>query len=99
MGTLSGEVTDISFLSPFSMGVNSERKEFAPVRAKFFPLSVDPLLERLCSPRKQRKSQKLCPFVKMMEKHRGEHIHLKADINFHSITFSASTVSARHFFI
>ena len=41
MDILSEEAA-LLYLSPFSVGVNSYRKEFAP-RSKFFPARVDPI--------------------------------------------------------
>ena len=47
---LSGEATSIFSFAPFSIMVNSSRKEFAPAGATFFPLRVDSNLEELCYP-------------------------------------------------
>ena len=60
MGSPPREATlSFSFLSSISLGVNSLRKEFAPM-SKFFPLRVDPIMKRLHCPGKQTGSHKSC---------------------------------------
>ena len=62
----SGQATlPNSFLPPFSIGVSSQRKEFAPLGANSF-LKRRPHFGKVLLPREaNRKSQKLFPFVKM----------------------------------
>ena len=77
MGTLSGEATCICIFASHLIGVNSQRKEFAPFKSR-------PYFGRATLSRKaNRKSQKLFPFVKMTENHGGVLIYLK------SLNFSA----------
>ena len=78
MGTPSGEATPLfSFLRTISLGVNSERKELIPLGANSF-FKSRPYFERDSLSRKaSRKSQKLFPFIKMIENHVGVLIHLK----------------------
>ena len=65
MGIFSREVTlPFSFLPSFSMGVSSQKKEFAPIRANSF-LEKLTHLRRACSFREMNmKTLKLYPFVK-----------------------------------
>ena len=61
---------------PVMFGASSLRKEFAPLGANSF--KSRPYFERDALVRKaNRKSLKLFPFVKMVEKHRDVLIHLK----------------------
>ena len=57
------------------------KKRICSHRSKFFPLRVDPIkyFERAAlSMKANRKSQKLFPFVKMIENHGVVLIHLKS---------------------
>ena len=66
MGTLSrGHNSDIFIFASFLKDVNSQRKEFAPPRRKFFPLRVDLYLDRVCYSGKIIGSDKSCLPLKM----------------------------------
>ena len=77
MGTLSEEVTFLfPFLSPISLGVYSIRKE------QILSFKSRPYFERAALYRiANRKSQKLFPFVKMIEIHGSVLIHLKHNLS------------------
>ena len=77
MGTLSGEAIILfSFLPNVTIWVNYLRKEFAPLGAILF-FKSRPYFERATLSRKaNKKSQELFPFVKMIENHESELIHL-----------------------
>ena len=47
-----------------------------PLYEKIFPFRVAPLLFDFLSREANKQSQKLFPFVKLVEKHGGVHIHL-----------------------
>ena len=69
----------ISFLSPFSIGINSQR--ITSCRNLYFPVTVDPSLKGFHCPKKQTgscKTQKLSPFEKKVDKQDVPiHIHRK----------------------
>ena len=79
MGTLSGKDTVLfSFLAPISSGVNFKEKNLLPLK-QILIFKSRPYFERTALSRKaNRKSQKLCPFVKMIGNYGGVHgMHLK----------------------
>ena len=72
MGTLSGEQTLLfSFLLPLSDWGQLFKEKKLIRMSKIFPLRKDPFIEgRVLSPRDANsKFQKLCPLVKVAEKH------------------------------
>ena len=65
------------------------KKRICSPRSKFFPLRVDPIWKGLHCPGKQnKKSQKLFPFVKMIENHDGVLIYLNYSFQFVPVDFS-----------
>ena len=60
MDALPGDAAAIFLLPPFSIGVNSYRKEFAPSGANSFPVIVDPNLKGLCYSGNQTGDHKGC---------------------------------------
>ena len=66
--TPSGEATlSKTVYIPFSEGVYSIRKEFAPRGSKFFPYKVDPFSEKEAN----RNSQKLSSLAEMLRNLKG----------------------------
>ena len=71
--------------SPSWGSILKERISFH--RSKVFPLRVDPILKKnaALSRKANRKSQKLFPFGKMIENHRGVLIHLNVSVHGNAI--------------
>lgn len=69
---------------PLSVGINSERKEFAyvevfPVGAIFSPEELTPVWKGLITQEAKRSSHKLFPFVGMTETHVSVQIYLNVE--------------------
>ena len=80
MGTISGKATlSFSFLPPVSLGVKSLRKEFAPTGEILFFKSRLYIKRVTLSREANRKSEKLLPFVKVIENHVGVLLQLKTN--------------------
>ena len=73
--TFRGSTLLFSFLSPFSIWVNSKRKNFL-LKEQILPVRVDTIIERLRISGKQTGRYKCCSLFKMARKHSSIHTYL-----------------------